>query len=157
MSKFVANRENSGFNRLRDPKDGYARRLWEKHGLGVQTSFKMMEPVVQNLLKNSSTALEGAEIMLGRRIDSTESQIGDILIAPPENRFGLLLIAAAIEEMDDEETRTTSIIVTRRSDDFHACVENESEFWACGKTPNAAIGNLIRTHPEIFRVRVRLP
>ena len=46
------------------------------------------------------------------------------------------------------------IVVTKRSDDYHACLADHSEFWDCGKTPNAAIGALLRTHPKQFNVAI---
>ena len=48
------------------------------------------------------------------------------------------------------------IIVTRRTDDYHACLEGHPEIWGCGKTPRAAVGDLIWSHPDIFGVKVEL-
>lgn len=42
------------------------------------------------------------------------------------------------------------IVITKRCDDYHACVEGKPEIWGCGKDTNAAIGDLIRSHKEIF-------
>lgn len=42
------------------------------------------------------------------------------------------------------------IMITKRCDDYHACVEGKPEIWGCGKDTNAAIGDLIRSHKEIF-------
>ncbi len=37
--------------------------------------------------------------------------------------------------------------------DFHACIEGSPWHWACGKVPDEAIGNLVRTHPEHFGIK----
>jgi len=46
------------------------------------------------------------------------------------------------------------IITTNRSADVHAQVEGRPEIWGCGPTRNAAIGNLIAAHQELFNVSV---
>ncbi len=47
----------------------------------------------------------------------------------------------------------TKIIMTCRSDDYHACIEG-TEFWGCGKTISEAIGDLIRSHREVFGIEI---
>jgi hypothetical protein len=42
------------------------------------------------------------------------------------------------------------IRVTERFADFHACVVGKRGIWDCGRTPDAAIGALIRTHYDFF-------
>jgi len=42
------------------------------------------------------------------------------------------------------------IIFTKRTSDIHACPEGQPAIWACGKTQDEALGNLIRTHSEHF-------
>lgn len=49
---------------------------------------------------------------------------------------------------------TKRIIVTPRSNDYHAHLAPTPAIWAAGKTPNAAIGDLINTHPEEFGVEI---
>ena len=44
------------------------------------------------------------------------------------------------------------IIVTRRIADYHACVEGHPEICGCGETRNEAIGELIRSHQDMFRI-----
>jgi hypothetical protein len=48
------------------------------------------------------------------------------------------------------------IVVTERKDanDYHACLNGRPEIWCCGKTQDEAIGSLIRTHAEIFKIEV---
>jgi len=46
------------------------------------------------------------------------------------------------------------IIVTKRTDDYHACLKDHPEIWACGKTKFCAIGNLIATHGVTFEIAV---
>lgn len=49
------------------------------------------------------------------------------------------------------------IVVTKRTDDWHACLENNTAIWACGKSLDEAIGDLIRTHQDVFKIEVQLP
>jgi hypothetical protein len=49
----------------------------------------------------------------------------------------------------------TTIVVTKRADDYHACIEGQPSFWGCGKTPDAAVGSLVQSHPEQFSVKVQ--
>lgn len=46
------------------------------------------------------------------------------------------------------------IILTRRSSDFHAQLEGDSGRWGRGLTPEAAIGDLIVSHNEVFGIVV---
>jgi hypothetical protein len=46
------------------------------------------------------------------------------------------------------------IIVTRRSDDYHACLENDSGVWGCGITVYSALGNLVLAHQAEFGLTV---
>lgn len=46
------------------------------------------------------------------------------------------------------------IIIINRKDDYHASLEGHPEIWGCGKCPDEAIGNLIRSHQEIFQVGI---
>ena len=48
------------------------------------------------------------------------------------------------------------IIVTKRGDDYHASLAGRPEIWGCGKTINAAIGNLVQSHTEALNVKVEL-
>lgn len=47
------------------------------------------------------------------------------------------------------------IIITKRSDDYHAALENTGA-WGNGETIDAAIGDLIRTHPLRFDIEIEL-
>ena len=47
------------------------------------------------------------------------------------------------------------IILQTRSDDFHASIKNNPEYWGSGGTVDAAIGDLIRCHPEQFAIKLR--
>ena len=46
------------------------------------------------------------------------------------------------------------ILVTKRTADFHACVENQTEVWGCGKNVDEALGGLIRAHQDIFKITI---
>ena len=48
----------------------------------------------------------------------------------------------------------TRIIITERPDDYHACLDGSPRVWGCGETPSAAIGDLVRSHPERFGVEI---
>lgn len=37
---------------------------------------------------------------------------------------------------------------------FHAQIKGEPGFWACGRSPAGAIGDLIATHPERFGMEI---
>ena len=47
-----------------------------------------------------------------------------------------------------------TVIVTPRPSDYHACLEEHPEHWACGKTADAAVGSLMRSHGKFFEVDV---
>lgn len=52
----------------------------------------------------------------------------------------------------------TKIVVTFRSRDVHAAIDGTSgKKWGCGRTPDEAIGALVRSHPEAFDVDLQLP
>lgn len=46
------------------------------------------------------------------------------------------------------------IIVEKRIDDFIAYIEGDRTIWGCGNTKNAAIGNLVSTHQDVFGIQV---
>lgn len=48
-----------------------------------------------------------------------------------------------------------SIVVTRRSDDYHACLENDPRIWGCGESVTEAIGDLISSNQALFNINVR--
>jgi hypothetical protein len=43
------------------------------------------------------------------------------------------------------------VVVEERESDYHANILGYSEYWDAGRSPSEAIGNLIRTHPEMFQ------
>ena len=47
------------------------------------------------------------------------------------------------------------IVITRRKADYHAQIENRPEIWGCGQSPNAALGDLFRSHSELFAVDIK--
>lgn len=47
------------------------------------------------------------------------------------------------------------IVVIRRVVDYHASLVTNPAVWGCGKTEEEAIGNLIRSHPEVFNISVK--
>lgn len=46
------------------------------------------------------------------------------------------------------------IVVEARDADFKASLKNESSIWGCGETRDAAIGELIRSHPNMFQIKL---
>jgi hypothetical protein len=38
---------------------------------------------------------------------------------------------------------------------FHAQIKGEPGLWACGRTPDHAIGDLVRSHPEHFGIKIK--
>ena len=59
-----------------------------------------------------------------------------------------------ITRESESVTRGVKIVLTRRAEDVHACIEGEPEIWAAGRTSDAAIGDLIRSHPDSFDIDV---
>lgn len=47
-----------------------------------------------------------------------------------------------------------NIVVTKRSDDFHAALKDNPAVWGCGKTIDAAIGDLIRSHQHRLGITI---
>lgn len=47
------------------------------------------------------------------------------------------------------------IVVTQRVVDYHAALATDPAVWGCGKTEEEAIGDLVRSHPEVFNVSVK--
>lgn len=45
-----------------------------------------------------------------------------------------------------------TIVVTKREGDVHVCLRDRPEIWACGRTLDLALGDLVRNHPEQFSV-----
>jgi len=82
-----------GFEAPLKAKDEYASTLWKKHGFDSSPSFSQMESIAKKLLKNVETYLEGASIMLGRRVDAKEQDVFAFLMFAEnaDERFGLLL------------------------------------------------------------------
>lgn len=37
---------------------------------------------------------------------------------------------------------------------YHAQIKGEPGMWACGRSPTAAIGDLVNSHPKIFGINV---
>jgi hypothetical protein len=48
--------------------------------------------------------------------------------------------------------QNSKISITKRSDDYHACLEKHPEIWGCGKTIPQAIGDLIYSHRDKFKL-----
>lgn len=88
----------AGFNRPRKACDMW---LYEKHSLGRAPSLEMIETTATKLLGQPRTVLEGAELVLGRRIDAREKDIMKIIgsAGSPEDKFALLLLQKEIEKL----------------------------------------------------------
>jgi hypothetical protein len=46
--------------------------------------------------------------------------------------------------------------LTKRSDDYHACLENNTKIWGCGNSQDKAIGDLINAHRDIFNISIKV-
>ncbi|MBT5808190.1 hypothetical protein HOI18_02840 [Candidatus Uhrbacteria bacterium] len=57
-------------------------------------------------------------------------------------------------EFDVVERVPVKIVVTKRQSDYHVCVDGQPGIWACGRTTNEAIGNLISHHSEVFGITI---
>lgn len=51
----------------------------------------------------------------------------------------------------EKEGVKMKIVITKRSDDYHACIEGRPEIWGCGPGESTAIGDLIRSHKDVFK------
>jgi len=94
--------QKGGYQRPQSPQDNWAARLYQEHDLGQTPSQADIEPVATELLGSPLTALSGAELVLGRRVDAQEKDIAQIIVTPgfsPEERYGLLLMQKSYEEM----------------------------------------------------------
>ena len=85
--------------------DDYTRKLYEKYGFDENSTGEEIEPKVLELLSDVKTSMDGAELILGRRVDAKETEIGEIIYMPTEakNKFGLLLFKKGAEEMNQNK------------------------------------------------------
>lgn len=96
--------QETAFNQPRTPRENWVAQLYQQYGLGVNPSLENIEPIATPLLDSIRTALAGAEMVLGRRVDSNPDKEPDV--APVLNtlglsgadRFGLLLLQYEIEK-----------------------------------------------------------
>lgn len=72
---------------------------------------------------------------------------GSVLIAYTQ---GDATFGAAVERLSSSQGK---IVVTKRGKDYHARLEGR-EIWGRGNTSDAAIGDLIRSHRDIFHIVV---
>ncbi len=100
-----------GFNRPQVPQDEWTARQYEKYGLGATPSLEEIEAKATELLSSPLTALAGAELVLGRRVDGNPKKEPEVLplVAAPEfsgeERFGLLLMQKGVEEAKARRAR----------------------------------------------------
>ena len=47
------------------------------------------------------------------------------------------------------------IIITKRTHDYKAHLESNPGIWGCGKGPNEAIGDLVRTHASALNIQIK--
>lgn len=96
--------QTPGFQQPREPKDDWAARLYQEHGLGPTPSLEEIESTATRLLSDIRTALAGAELVLGRQVDGNVEKEPDVLplLTTPgfsgTERFGLLLMQKEIEK-----------------------------------------------------------
>lgn len=48
------------------------------------------------------------------------------------------------------------IVIARRGDDYHASLNSDSRIWGCGHSVHAAIGDLVRSHMDVFGIKITL-
>lgn len=79
--------------------DIYMQRLYTEHGITEATDTEEVQSVAKKLLGDPHTMLSGAELILGRRIDSKESTICRLFMfaASPDAAIGALLLWKATE------------------------------------------------------------
>lgn len=95
----------TGFEQPQQPQDEWVARKYQELGLVATPSLKQIEPKATELLSDIRTALSGAELVLGRRVDGNVEKEPDVLpiLTTPGlsgvDRFGLLLMQKQIEAM----------------------------------------------------------
>lgn len=50
-----------------------------------------------------------------------------------------------------------TIVIEQRSHDWHACFDGNRCIWAAGKTPDEAVADLIKHHPEWTGIQIIYP
>lgn len=83
------------------PQDNWAVQLFQKHGLGKGASLEEVEAEATRLLASPLTALSGAELVLGRRIDGGEKDLATVFYGfglSAEEKFALLLMEKETEK-----------------------------------------------------------
>ncbi|MEK9143044.1 MAG: hypothetical protein AAB481_00230 [Patescibacteria group bacterium] len=96
--------QTPGFQQSQEPKDDWVARLYQKYELGPTPSLEEIEPIATRLLSDIKTALAGAELVLGRRVDGNVEKEPDVLPLltttdfSGTERFGLLLMQKGIEK-----------------------------------------------------------
>ena len=91
-----------GYDQPQPPKDAWAARLYREYGLSDTSTMAEIEPIATRLLEDIATALSGAELVLGRRIDGREESIAHMYYplngATAKERFALLLLHKGLVE-----------------------------------------------------------
>ncbi|MEK7543825.1 MAG: hypothetical protein AAB557_03090 [Patescibacteria group bacterium] len=93
-----------GFQQPQIPQDDWVALMYQEYGLGLTPSLEKIEPKATEFLADIRTALKGAELVLGRRVDGSiekEPDVLPILTTPGlsgTQRFGLLLMQKEIEK-----------------------------------------------------------
>ncbi|OGV96025.1 hypothetical protein A2W24_03085 [Microgenomates group bacterium RBG_16_45_19] len=98
--------ERAGFQRPQPTRDNWTSRLRQEHGLHTDASMEEVEQKAISLLGSPPTAITGAELVLGRRVDAGDKEITPIIATPglsPEDRFRLLLLRKSVEDMQEEQ------------------------------------------------------
>ncbi len=85
--------------------DDYTKKLYEKYGFDENSTLEVIEPKAIELLNDVRTCLDGAELVLGRRVDAKEEEIMRILYIPLDanEKYGLLLLKKTVEQMPKEK------------------------------------------------------
>lgn len=102
----------SAFNLPQLPHDAWTAHLYWENKLGATPTLEQIEVVATPFLADPRTVLKGAELVLGRRVDSNpqkEPDVLPILYTPGfsgEDRFGLLLMQRQIEEAMREKSKS---------------------------------------------------
>ncbi len=81
------------------PQDNWIQQQYEKYGLGNDATLEQIEAVAKELLSDPTTRIAGAELILGRRIDSSETDIITLIFFQKQINyiFALLLLQREVE------------------------------------------------------------
>lgn len=81
--------------------DPYIESVFQKHGLEIDAALEQIEPKAIELLSDQNTLIDGAQLVLHRRVDARDKEIMSLLMIPGasgKERFALLLMRQGVDQ-----------------------------------------------------------